>query len=471
MEMLAVVTFALVIVTILALYAPQWWIGALIFIMFANFPVSVPPQVQLAGFNIYLDEVPLFLGALYLLIYRPPNRNTDWFAAGIGAIAVVGVAYGLWNGNDLAPVMNDARGSLAMALSVFIVGRIASTPQAHIALQAVKITLWVSFAFVLLGAWGIVTLSASARAEDASLAGEAFHDTAQVTRILGQSTFLASATLAVVIAMWAIRPDLIRQTIGYFIPALGITVMGFSRNALVLVGVTLLLTPLIHRGLASAERGRPHKGPNGLVGAAVIAVVGVIAFVITGAFLSLTTDIHALDYLRLVHSAYQHRVLEGFGITAQQYDYSTLYRQGEVEWLKRAIVGHELFGNGFGFRYRPAFGTGFSATSGTYFAHQFYWWAVAKIGWCGLIAYMIAFVTPVLHALFGHGRFALRSAAAAAVVGFLFTNTVVPMPESPYAAPVLGGLLAIALLCAPVRGGTNSDPAVSLPEVRSTPHA
>jgi hypothetical protein len=64
---------------------------------------------------------------------------------------------------------------------------------------------------------------------------------------------------------------------------------------------------------------------------------------------------------------------------------------------------------------------------------------------------MIAFVAPVVHALFGRGRFALRSAAGAAVVGYLVTNMVTPIPEDTFGAPVLGVLLAIALLRAPLQ--------------------
>jgi hypothetical protein len=443
MEMVAVIAFVLVIVTIVALYAPQWWIGAIILLTFTTFPALVPQQIRVAGYGIYLHEVPLFLGALYLLVYRPSNRGTDLCAVGIAAITAVGTVHGLWSGYDLVATMNDARGSTAMALCVFIVGRIASTPQAHIALQAVKITLWVSFPLVLLGSWGIVKLNA--RAEDASLTGAAFHDTAQVTRIFGQSTQLASAVLAIVIALWAIRPDLIRQTISYLIPALGITIVAFSRSALVVVALTLLLAPLFHWSFAGAVR------------AIVIAMVGAVGFVITGKFLSLTSGIPGMDYLRLVDTAYRNRVLEGFSSVAREYDFSYLYRQSEVDWLKRSIAGHEFFGNGFGFRYRPAVGNGFAATSGTYFAHHFYWWAIAKLGWCGLIAYMTAFVTPVVHALLGSGRFALRSAAGAAVVAHLFTNIVAPLPEDVFGAPVLGALLGIALLRAPLRTCRTSD--------------
>ncbi|BBX85806.1 hypothetical protein MAUB_36790 [Mycolicibacterium aubagnense] len=337
--------------------------------------------------------------------------------------------------------MNDARSILTMTLYIFIVGRIESTVEVNAALRAVKITLWASFVLILLSTWNVVNLNA--RTEDAALFGETVHARADVERVLGPTTHLASATLAIVIALWAIRPDLTRRTIGYLVPALGITAIGFSRNAVVLVGATLLLTPLFYRTDATEDRRHTRSG---ISRAMFIAVGGIAAFELVGVFLSTTAGIPGLNYLGSVYTAYSTRVLEGFSSSAQQFDYSLLYRQSEVKWLKTGILGHEVFGNGFGFLYRPPVGKGFTATSGTYYAHQFYWWAVAKVGWLGLCAYMITFVTPVMHAIFGRGGFALRSAAAAAIVGYLVTMVATPIPEDAFGAPAFGILLGIALL-------------------------
>lgn len=439
MEVIVVVIFLTVTAVILAFFAPNWWVGALVLLTFTSLPAFVPRQIELAGFGIHLHEIPLFLVACYLLIYKSANPSTDWCAIGVGAITISGMAYGLLVGHDIAATMNDTRGLLAMALCIFIVGRVSATPQAQIALQAVRISLWVSFPLIALAAQGSIQLGA--HSQDAALQGAIFYGEANVTRILGPTTHLASATLAVAIALFTIRPDLVRTLLSYIVPALGVTIIAFSRNALVLVALTLLLTPVFHRSFSGAIR------------AASIAIVSVAVFLVMGGILSLSAGIPGFDYARLVYSAYYNRVLVGLGATAQEYDASTLYRRGEVNLLKYAIVGHEWFGRGFGFRYRAPVGEGFAATSGTYYAHHFYWWAVAKVGWCGLIAYLVTFVTPVVNALFGHGRFPLRSAAGAAVVGYLVTNTVVPLPETVYGAPALGMLLGIALLRGQLPGG------------------
>ncbi|WP_071289676.1 hypothetical protein [Mycolicibacterium llatzerense] len=441
MQTVAIVAFIAVFVVIAALRAPQWWIGAVVIVTFSSFPAFIPSQIRIFGSGIYLHEIPLIITAIYLLFCRPPNRNTDMCAAGIGVITAIGIAHGLLNGHGVPTTVNDGRSILMMTLYVFIVGRIASTPEAYAALRAVKITLWMSFVLILLSTWNFVNLNA--RIEDAALFGTTVHARADVERVLGPTTHLASATLAIVIALWAIRPDLIRKTVSYLIPALGVTAIGFSRNAIVLVVVTLLLAPLFYRSAGAVDR---HQTRSGILRAIFIAAGGVVLFELMGVFLSATAGIPGLNYIGSIYTAYSARVLEGFSSTAQQFDYSLLYRQSEVKWLKSGIVDHELFGNGLGFLYRPPVGRGFTATSGTYYAHHFYWWAIAKVGWLGLCAYMITFVVPVLHAIFGRGGFALRSAAAAAAVGYMATMVVTPIPEDAFGAPAFGILLGIALL-------------------------
>jgi O-antigen ligase len=149
-----------------------------------------------------------------------------------------------------------------------------------------------------------------------------------------------------------------------------------------------------------------------------------------------------------VHSAYLNRVLAGLTTSVRQVDYSTIYRLEEVRLLKLSITGNEFFGNGFGYRYRLQGARG-AFGSHTYYAHHFYWWAVAKVGWLGLIGYMIPFLAGVVNAIFGPGRFALRTAAGAAAVGCMTIMTVAPLPEDAFGAPAFGALLGIALLHAP----------------------
>jgi O-antigen ligase len=454
-------------VTAAALRAPHWWISAVIVVTFVSFPSFFPSQIRIFGSGIYLHEIPLILTAIYFLFCRPANRKTDLCAAGIAVITVIGIAHGLWNGHPLPTTMNDARSILMMTLYVFIVGRIASAVEVHAALRAVKITLWVSFGLILLSTWNVVNLNA--RTEDAALFGATVHARADVERVLGPTTHLASATLAIVIALWAIKPELSRRTVSYLIPALGITAIGFSRSAVVLVAITLLLAPIFYRPDHSDDRRKDYSGVSRAI---FIAVGAIIVFELMGAFLAATAGIPGMNYIGSIYSAYSTRVLEGFSSDAQQFDYSLLYRQSEVKWLKSGIIDHELIGNGFGFLYRPPVGKGFTATSGTYYAHHFYWWAVAKVGWFGLCAYMITFVTPVLHAIFARGGFALRSAAAAAVVGYMATMVATPIPEDAFGAPAFGILLGIALLTRNPQEDTGiSDIGVKEAQMGSRPNA
>lgn len=460
MVIFTIVSLSLVI---LLGYAPTWWVGITIILAFTSFPAAVPKQIEISGFGFYLYELPLFFGAVYLLLYRPSNRNTDLCALAIACITAAGLVHGFLAGNDLVAVLNDARGLLAMVLAIFVVGRIAFTPESIVAFQAVKIVLWASFGFVLLGAWGVLTLGA--RTEDASLVGAAFDHEAGVTRVIGQSGRLAAVVLAVSLALWVIRPDMLRRTYVYLIPALGITVVGFSRNMFVLVVITVALVPLINRGFRPANDG---SGSSSFYRAGLVLFGGLLLFVAAGLFLSLTAGIPGLDYLRAVHAAYSSRVFEGLTTSARSYDQSALYRVAEIEWLKLAIKGNEIAGNGFGFRYQPPNGTAEGAITRTYYAHNFYWWALCKVGWIGLAAYVVAFGAPVVNAVFGRGGFALRSAAGAAVVGHLVTISVAPAPEDVFGAPVLGALIAIALLRYPATNSRPQQEASNLPEKKAS---
>src|SRR6478609_2628910 len=89
MEMLAAGTIALVIGVFVAHHASQSWLGLGILLAFTSFPEVIPLKIGIgnSSYGLYLHELPLLLGALYLLVARPANRSTDWCAGGIGAIA------------------------------------------------------------------------------------------------------------------------------------------------------------------------------------------------------------------------------------------------------------------------------------------------------------------------------------------------------------------------------------------------
>lgn len=438
---MAVMAFAALLALLLVNW-PHWWIAFLILSTFSTTPAFIPSQITIGGFNVFPHEIGLILGAAYVLLVRPRSAN-DWWAAAIGLVTAVGALNGYFSGYDVPAIANDTRGLFSLSLVVLIVGRIAFSPDAVIALKAIKLTLWSSFLLVAMGGLNLVELNA--RAEDASLSGQGLGGPSEVTRILVPTTHLASVTVAISLSLWIVKPDLFRRVAPFLLPALGITLLGFSRNGLVLIAVAVLTAPLFGSMLGG---GVATGAALRMLGA---SLAGVGLYVSVGMLLYLGSGYPGLSYLQSMHSAYSNRVIAGLGSGVRQFDQATLYRQGETELLQRAIAGHEFFGWGFGYRYRVTAGRGFAVTSGSYFAHNFYWWAAAKVGWTGLLAYSAAFASGIGNAIFGPGRFPLRSAAGASLVGMLVTSSVTPL-STVSAAPVFGTLLGIALLRRPFFG-------------------
>lgn len=454
MELLAVPAVGLLGILIIILVKPQWWIGVLVFLTFVTTPAFIPVQIAFGGFAIFPHEIALLFAALFLFTTRRPNRITDWCAAGIALTTLLGGAHGFIANNDPQAIGNDARGLAVVSLCVFIVGRINHPDEVGVALKAARITLWISFGLVSLGALGLIRLNA--RYAEASLDTPGITNAADVTRILTSTSHFAGATVAVVLALWVIRPHLFKITLTFFVPALGISIIGFSRNTLVLILVALALAPVFYWNQSDASDKRAGKGALRLV---TVSMAVLTAFLGVGGLLYLAADFPGFNYLHSIYSAYTQRVISGFDTRVVQVDSGILYRQEEIRLLQRAAIGHEFIGRGFGYRYRLESSYGFAGLSGSYYAHNFYWWAIVKVGWFGLLAYMAVFVIGVANALFGSGRFALRSAAAATLVGGFVVSAVAPLPSTVSSAPVFGVVLGIALLRWPLR--SPSRPGIS----------
>ncbi|NMD59899.1 UNVERIFIED_ORG: O-antigen ligase [Nocardia globerula] len=406
---------------------PNWWIGIVIISVVGTFPAQVPERIYIGGFGVALSEIALAGSALYVAARYEPSRLTDICAAVIFSVTTFFAFVGYLGAHPVNQIANDVRGLLAMSVALFVAGRIAQTSLALTALKSLRLVLWLSFAIVTLASFG--SMQISGRVSDASL------DNAEsgVTRIQSATTHTAAAVLAICVTLWILKASSTRTLAWYFVPALGITILGFSRNALVILGLTVVVALLLERRFRTCMR-------------AVIAIGGLAAFFMaTGWLLSQLSDLPGFKYVHQIFSAYSERVVGGFSADVQATDSSTVYRELEAHNMRAAITGHELFGHGMGYAYQPVRDK--KTPTSSYYGHQFYLWATVKTGYAGVIAYLLAFAAPILRAVRQPGM-PIRSACAACAVSLLYVSTVAPLPLSSNGGPLIGALMgAAAGLC------------------------
>jgi O-antigen ligase len=406
------------------LVRPAWWIGMVVLAVAATVPAQVPTAILLGGFGIQFSEIALTGAAIYTLFKFPPNTLTDRCAFAVFLLTLAFAGYGLsqYPANHVA---GDARGMFALALALIVAGRIAGTPTAVVAMKAVRLTLWGSLLVVTLGAVGSIQIAA--RATDATLDGSG--TVALVTRVQSPTTHLAAVVLAICIALWVTQRGMLREILWYAVPALGLTIFAYSRNALVLVAIAAVVTPLLERKF------------RGWVRMILAAGVGAFMFVAAGWVLSQVSDLTAFGYLNRMYTAYSDRVLVGLSAEAQSVDRSVLYREIEIVRLRAAIPGFEFFGHGLGFSYQPQRDR--ATPNSAFYAHHYYYWLMVKTGAVGVVAYLVAFVAPLIRAARWPGN-PFRSACAATAAGLFYISTVAPMPISTNGGPLFGALLGIA---------------------------
>jgi len=426
MMMLVYGLVGLLVVVNLLMAKPSWWIGVVVFVTFGSFPAQVPERIYVGGFGVNLSELALILGAAYVAAKYPPNRLTDRCAAAISLVTAFFAFIGVLSHTPMNQIANDSRGLFGLSLALFIAGRIAATPIVATALKSLRLTLWVSFAIITLGSLG--ALEIQGRLSAAALDGGAAADS--VTRVQSPTVHIASAVLAICIALWIVKPHSFRPTVMYMLPALGITILGFSRNALLTMAITCVVAIILERTFRAGVR-------------ATFVVAGMaLVFSATGALLERLSDLPGLDYVHRVYSAYTDRVFGGLSADVMATDSSTVYRDYEITNMKAAINGHELAGHGMGYEYQPVRDS--KTPTSSYYAHNFYMWSVVKTGFIGLSIYAVAFLAPLVRAVRGVRPAPFRSVCVGAAVGLLYVSSVAPLPLSSNGGPLIGTLIGAA---------------------------
>ena len=417
---------------------PQCGIAVTVFLCTAAFPAGIPQGLAVGGVTVFFSELALLLCAVYCLIALSKSTITDAVGAVLACTTIAFGVGGILAGYDISVVGSETRGLMAFAAAIVVAGRIVAAKAWYWAYLGVCITLWFSAAAVILGNLGVIVLRA--RADDASILAEGSAPSG-VVRVLTPATQLGVATLAVCISVTILNPRRAASVLALVLPAAVITIFAFSRNSIVIIGLTVILTPIL------ARSGR------GLLRSIGVTAGFVLVYFLLGSALSSVSDIRSLARFKAIYDAYQGRVVEGFSSVSLSRDTSIRYREVETQYLRSAIGGNSLwFGHWFGYAYKPPRDLGSPATA--YYAHNFYLWLLVKTGLVGFTTYTLSIVTLMWKSLPLEAG-GIRAAFISCAIGFLTLSWAVPFPVASSTSVVLGALLAVSV--ALPRGWDGSD--------------
>jgi O-antigen ligase len=412
------------------LQRPERMTYLLIALAFAVKPLSTPAALQFGPVTIFWFEPVLLAFTAYLLVTQTTTPAARIAAFTLSGLVMVGFALGALSGASPIQMASDGRGMVVMVLA-FIAGSHAANT-VHIAggARTVLVVLWWSAILVLISA--LTGLPIEGRSEDASLfllGGATVGNGA--TRILSSATFLSLAVLCAALILQITGGVAWRKAIPFVLPALVIVFLSFSRNSILGLAAAMVFALVMCRDLISVSGGAIKL-------AAASAILGAILALIT-----LTSP--GGPWIATQADAYATRVVGGLSNRVRSIDTSALYRTQESKLLIRAFTEQPLLGHGIGYAYQPARGAAgsFTATTGRYYAHNFYLWLLAKSGLLGLVAFLAVAMNATLAGMRRASK--IRLALGGTGAALLAVSFVAPLPLAPSSALLIGlvlGLLA-----------------------------
>ncbi|MCV7099987.1 O-antigen ligase family protein [Mycobacterium palustre] len=428
--MLIALTFCVVVYWI----KPELMVTLALFWAFAALPQGLHVGKVVGPVTIFADHVALVL-AICFLLPAVRLRFSEW---ALPAMFVLTVAYfagvGFATGHSAPVIVREATFLLEMVGGFVLAMLIVYGGHLRLSRYAIVVTLWFSAGMAIASSSGGLRLAGrleSLQSDTGDTANRVI--TATLTPAIATLTALVAAQIA-----GRVKPS---SYLVLGLPALVISVLAFSRNTLLCVGVAAAVafaTTLSWSSLRRAAR-------------LLIIGAGVLAAAVPGA-LFLLQHSTAGDWLNDQIAGFSHRVLGGVSSDALAVDPSTLARLAEDANLNRAIARAPVFGHGLGYAYQEPFGNdpdSFTNTLGTTYSHNFYLWWLAKSGAVGMSAFALFALAPLVLALRSSSVPAKISAAVSA--GLLVMCIVDPLPEDPANAMTLGMALGAALAFARLR--------------------
>jgi O-antigen ligase len=430
---------------------PELMIGIALFAAFAALPQGLHVGKVIGPVSIYAYHVALVLAICYALP-AVRLRFSEYLLPGMFVLtATYFAAVGFAMGHPAPIVVREATILLEMVAGLLLALVIVYGDYIRLSINAMVLTLWFSAGMAVASSSGGLRLAG--RLE--SLQGDT-GDAAN--RVITATLTPAIAVLAALVAaqiVGRLKP-ISYLTLG--LPALIISVLAFSRNTLIAIGVAAVVAFFATLGWSSVRR----AARLAITGAGILAVA-------VPAALFLLQHSTAGEWLNDQITGFSHRVLGGVSGNALANDPSTLARLAEDANLNHAIAQAPMFGHGLGYAYQEPFGNDpdeFTNTLGTTYSHNFYLWWLAKSGAVGMTAFAVFALAPVVRAL--RSASAPAKAAAAVSAGLLVMSIIDPLPEDPANAMTLGMALGAALAFARLRQRSatpdeRAEPTVPIP--------
>jgi hypothetical protein len=412
----------------------------------AAMPAFVPSSIAFGGFTIFAYEpflVVAFIRAIShfqqgeFWIGRHAKRGLILFAVFVGLLIFAAVV-GLASGHEPGKVLADIRHVPAMGMAMIVGASLIPKGEGKSYSRTIGAILW--FSLLMVAASSVFGLELNGRSESAQLystAGGMLTNSSAI-RYLTSATFLALAVVMFCASMAILKISPLKRLWPYFVPAILLLFLGFSRNHLLGIAVAILVSVII--GFLARRGVRTVAGALG-------AFIG-IGMILTVLAFAISSTPAGSRWVETQLDAYSSRVLQGLGDQALAVDTSSQDRVVENSLMIDAISsdGHFLVGSGMGYAYKPAMGQadGFAADGGRYYGHNYYLWILMKAGIVGLLSVAGLFTYSIVVGIrAAEPRRDLAWPAAAVVAGFAAVMLFAPMPNGTPTALILG--LALAL--------------------------
>jgi hypothetical protein len=431
----------------------SWTVHALLIATFLPMPPDSSLGFRGGGYFIFYYEVFVVLSLLYAigLLRASPvaakrlwNSAAVWAALIFGIAVAVGISVGLVRGYLLYDIQTDVRSVVTMMIVIFVAAVIFAVNDWRRYVKTITAILMVAAAWTVYSSatgtpLGQRTETAELTASDYTgrPGGDVLSGGSNALRYLTQATLLALVVLLGCVTLLVLGRVTAKQAAPMLIPSLVISFLSFSRNTnLALVGA------LVFALVIALVDGHLQRVVLRLVSMALVAGVAIFGLSILG------HAIGAGSWIDTQVVGYANRVVAGSTQSARDVDASTQFRLQEDMSIEKSGAEHQIFGGGFGYRYKPPAGPreGFLADRGQLYAHNTYGWFYVKTGVVGVGTFLILIVAGVLPALGRHRSSPVLAAAAATLVGLSVALIVMPLPEDLGSSSVGLGLVIGACL-------------------------
>lgn len=419
---------------------PQWSVYATFILAFATLPTVVPTVVSIGSQTLRIAEVTLIVAAVWCLFTFKASKAANLALGALLGIIVVWSMVGLVAGNTTADIVKDVRPLILLWIAAVVASRVAGTFVAAGVLRLLPWVLWSAAALVLLAS--TTGLELTGRSESASLTDLAATD--EATRVLTPTNFLALVVVSGCVALALTGRGKGLRLWRYWVPAVVILALAFSRNSLIGVGVALIFALVAKWSVKAFLRV-----------IVLVTTVGIIAFALSTAA-PLIAGLPGGAWLNEQVSSYTTRVIDGLDPTVQSSDPSTQFReQSENLVIVPRISESPFIGHGFGARYKDPIGVPgtFFYDSAPLYAHNFYLWLSLKGGFLAIAIFAVVALGALIRAI--RQRTAIDTALGAGLAALLACSVVAPMAIGWPTSILLGCLIGYLY---PGQGLRNNQP-------------